>query len=226
MGLCNLVGPDGKVVALDPAAALLEKLKAKSHERGIRNVDVVQGMAENLPFPDNSFDAAIAVFVLHFTDAPRAVAEMRRVTKPGGFVFAMSPPADFDLRNIPMVETWLQPLASMAERFGVPFSEHNGLTAGLLKEIFEKNLEKVEIWNAPAICSAEDYQSFLAFMVRGAAIYQNIFCRLPFQERWRIMRQMEEDGARLAAETSREEQRAVFRSEAAYGWVPAAKAHS
>ncbi len=225
LGLCDLVGPDGSVVALDPAVVLLQKLSAKCYQRGIGNVDVVQGVAENLPFPDNSFDAAIAAFALHFTDAPQAVSEMARVTKPGGLISAINPPAEFDLRNIPMVASWFQPLTSMAERFEVPFSERNGLPVGLLKEIFEKNLDEAEIWNMPAICSAEDHVSFLAFMLKGGAFFQNIFSRLPFQERWNIMRRLEADGAELAAETPREEQLHTFNCEAAWGRVPAAKAH-
>ncbi len=225
LGLCNLVGPDGSVVALEPAATLLEKLTAKCHERGIGNVEIVQGVAENLPFPDSSFDAAISIAALHFTDAPKAVAEMVRVTRPGGLVSASCPPAEFDLQDIPMVARWFQPLTNMAERFGLPLSEHNGLPVGILKELFEKNLEEAEIWNMPAICSAGDHVSFLAFMVRGAAIYQNIFSRLPFQERWNIMRRLEEDGAKLATETSREEQLHVFNGEAAWGRVPTTKAH-
>jgi SAM-dependent methyltransferase len=220
LGLYDLVGTDGSVVALDPAAAALEKLAAKCCERGIKNVEVVQGVAENLPFPDNSFDAAIAVLALHFTDAPKAISEMVRVTRPGGFVSALNPPAELDLRDIPMVASWFRPLTVMAERFGVPFSEHNGLPVGRTKEIFEKNLEEINLWGVPATCSAEDHKSFLAFMVKGAAIYQSIFGRLPFQERWNIMQQLEADGEMLAAETPREKQRYVDFNEAAWGRVP------
>ena len=45
--------------------------------------------ARELPFEDNSFDRAFAMLVLHFIpDAARAVAEMRRVVRPGGTVAA------------------------------------------------------------------------------------------------------------------------------------------
>lgn len=224
LGLCDLVGPDGSVVALDPAAVLLEKLAAKCQECSIRNVEILQGVAEHLPFPDNSFDATIAVLALHFTDAPKAVAEMARVTKPGGFVSVLSPPSEFDLRDMPMVMSWFKPLISMAERFGMFFSEHNGLPVGLLKEIFEKSLDEADIWNVPGTCCAEDYKSFLAFMVKGAAFFQNIFSRLPFQERWYIMKQLETNGEKIAAETPREGQRFVRYYEAAWGRVPVEKA--
>ncbi len=48
-----------------------------------------QGDARALPFPDASFDRAFAQLVLHFIpEAPRAVAEMKRVVRPGGVVAA------------------------------------------------------------------------------------------------------------------------------------------
>ena len=58
-----------------------------------RNIDLrisfEHGDACALPFPDNSFDRAISMLVLHFIpDAGRAVAEMRRVVRPGGTVAA------------------------------------------------------------------------------------------------------------------------------------------
>src|ERR1051325_10531254 len=51
--------------------------------------DVRKAPAEALPWPDASFDAALAQLVLHFLDDPVAgLVEMRRVTRPGGSVAA------------------------------------------------------------------------------------------------------------------------------------------
>ena len=48
-----------------------------------------QASAEQLPFPDDAFDAALAQLVVHFMSDPAAgVAEMRRVTRPDGVVAA------------------------------------------------------------------------------------------------------------------------------------------
>ncbi len=59
---------------------------AKAHARGL---DVREGDATALPFPDASFDVTCSFKVLaHVPDLARALAEMARVTRPGGFVVA------------------------------------------------------------------------------------------------------------------------------------------
>jgi SAM-dependent methyltransferase len=55
----------------------------------VPGADLRQGAAEALPWPDDSFDAALAQLVVHFMDDPVAgVAEMARVTRAGGTVAA------------------------------------------------------------------------------------------------------------------------------------------
>ena len=54
-----------------------------------RGLDVVEGSATALPFPDSSFDVTCSFKVLaHVRDIERALAEMARVTRPGGYVIA------------------------------------------------------------------------------------------------------------------------------------------
>lgn len=53
-------------------------------------ITVLQADACALPFPDGAFDRALALLVLHFVpEAGKAVAEMRRVVRPGGVVAAV-----------------------------------------------------------------------------------------------------------------------------------------
>ena len=53
-------------------------------------VTIQQADATALPFADNAFDRALALLVLHFVpEAGKAVAEMRRVVRPGGVVAAV-----------------------------------------------------------------------------------------------------------------------------------------
>ena len=52
-------------------------------------MDVRRSAAEQLPFPDDAFDAAMAQLVVHFMADPVAgLREMGRVTRPGGVVAA------------------------------------------------------------------------------------------------------------------------------------------
>jgi SAM-dependent methyltransferase len=71
-----------RTVGIDLAEAML----AVARER-LPGVEFVRGDAEELPFPDGSFDAVVGGFVLnHLPDPERAVAEAARVLVPGGTV--------------------------------------------------------------------------------------------------------------------------------------------
>jgi SAM-dependent methyltransferase len=72
------------VAAVDPS----ESFVTAARER-LPNVDVRQSSAEQLPFADDEFDAALAQLVVHFMSDPVAgLTEMRRVTHRGGLVAA------------------------------------------------------------------------------------------------------------------------------------------
>jgi SAM-dependent methyltransferase len=74
----------GAVSAIDPSASFVAAIRDRLPEVG-----VVRGVSEQLPFADRAFDAALAQLVVHFmTDAVRGLAEMARVTRPGGTVAA------------------------------------------------------------------------------------------------------------------------------------------
>ena len=78
----------GRVVALDAAAGALEAARATLRERGLsEQVELTCGDIMALPFEDASFDVVHAHQVLqHLADPVGALAEMRRVTRPGGIV--------------------------------------------------------------------------------------------------------------------------------------------
>jgi SAM-dependent methyltransferase len=74
----------GAVSAVEPSASFA----AAARER-LPGVDIRLSAAEQLPFPDGSFDAAMAQLVVHFMADPVAgLREMGRVTRPGGVVAA------------------------------------------------------------------------------------------------------------------------------------------
>jgi ubiquinone/menaquinone biosynthesis C-methylase UbiE len=72
------------VAAVDPSAPFVAACRAR-----VPGADVRETAGEQLPFDDDSFDATVSQLVLNFmADAPGAVSEMRRVTRPGGVVAA------------------------------------------------------------------------------------------------------------------------------------------
>ena len=73
-----------RVVAIEPDASMAKRLPAKIEEAKVP-VELVTASAEALPFSDESFDAAVAAFVLcSVGDPTKALAEARRVLRPGG----------------------------------------------------------------------------------------------------------------------------------------------
>jgi len=81
--LATRLGP-ASVSAVDPS----EPFVAAARERH-PDVDIRRATAEELPFPDDEFDAALAQLVVHFmTDPVAGLREMARVTRPGRVVAA------------------------------------------------------------------------------------------------------------------------------------------
>lgn len=220
LGLYRYVGGRGRVVALDPSRAFLDQLEAKRRAAGIHQVESIQGRAEALPFPDHTFDVCLAVASLHFTDVSQAVQEMTRVTKPGGLVAALCPPPHADFRVIPMVALWFRPLADLAAKWHLPFGERTGLPPGVLEATFRHHLAAVTYTTLESTVSAADPAAFLAFVLKGGAFYQNLLARVPYADRWALIRRLEQMGDDLVQHTTLEEQTASLRNEAVFGRVP------
>ncbi|MGY0057293.1 class I SAM-dependent methyltransferase [Streptomyces sp. LZ34] len=84
--LAELV-PQGEVIGVDAAPAVLEQARAVAAERGVSNVQFAVGDVHALDYPDDSFCVVHAHQVLqHLGDPVAALREMRRVCKPGGMV--------------------------------------------------------------------------------------------------------------------------------------------
>jgi SAM-dependent methyltransferase len=125
--LVAILGADA-VAAIDPSASFVDALRER-----VPGVDVRLGRAEDLPFPDGGFDLALSQLVVHFMSDPvRGLAEMARVTRPGGIVAATA--WDFGGDRSPLALFWsaardLDPNAGDE-------SELPGARAGHLAELF------------------------------------------------------------------------------------------
>ena len=80
-------GPTASYTGLDLNSAGVDSCR-KRHQ--LPGLDFVQGNAEDLPFPDQSFDAVINIEASHcYPQVPRFLAEVARVLRPGGhFLYA------------------------------------------------------------------------------------------------------------------------------------------
>lgn len=78
-------GPEAKAaVGVDPSTRLLALARRAPHAAGL-SVELHLLEAARLPFPDASFDSALMTWVLcSVPDVPAALAELRRVLRPGG----------------------------------------------------------------------------------------------------------------------------------------------
>jgi arsenite methyltransferase len=81
----QMVGPEGSVTGIDMTPEMLAKAAAAAAQLGATNVEFVESEAEQLPFPDASFDVVISNGVIDLIPDKDAVfSELFRVLAPGG----------------------------------------------------------------------------------------------------------------------------------------------
>jgi SAM-dependent methyltransferase len=127
------------VVSTDYVPALLERGRARASAEGL-SVQFEQADAENLPFPDGSFDVVLSTFGVMFTpDQDKASAELARVCKPGGRIgLANWTPSSFIGELFKLIGKYLPPPA------GVKSPALWG-TEERLRELFGNRLESIAI---------------------------------------------------------------------------------
>jgi demethylmenaquinone methyltransferase / 2-methoxy-6-polyprenyl-1,4-benzoquinol methylase len=92
----RLVGPTGRVIALDASHGML------GIARGKRGLEAVQAAAERLPFADASMDFVVMGYALrHLERLDPVFAEFARVLRPGGrlLMLELLPPRQYPLRH-------------------------------------------------------------------------------------------------------------------------------
>ena len=102
------MAPRGKV-GIDLTYEMLERAKANLPGTALENVSYEEASAEDLPFPDGTFDVVISNGVFNLVpDKPKALREMFRVLKPEGRLMMadqiLAGEAPSDTRS--MVESW------------------------------------------------------------------------------------------------------------------------
>ncbi|MGZ5053543.1 MAG: class I SAM-dependent methyltransferase [Methylobacter sp.] len=81
----ELVGPQGKVIAVDLAERLIALAQTKAEAKGLQNIEFRVADMLDLGYPDASFDAVVCVFGIFFVpDMNAAIKELWRMVRPGG----------------------------------------------------------------------------------------------------------------------------------------------
>lgn len=80
-----MVGPEGRVIGIDLSPEMVERAKKNLEKTSLPNVTIQEGSAEDLSFPDETFDIVISNGVFNLVpDKLKALKEVLRVLKPEG----------------------------------------------------------------------------------------------------------------------------------------------
>jgi len=160
LSLARAVGKDGCVIATDLVPEMLEYASRNAAAQKLDNIEFQFADAEDLPFSDGEFDRVTCRFgVMFFPNIPKAMAEIRRVLKPGGRIcFAVFG----SLEENPLFSTSLQPFLTRVKMPPPPpdapnifrFADESKLAAALSLAGFQDvktNKERVIFgWPGPA----------------------------------------------------------------------------
>jgi len=134
--------PDSRVTGIDVSAEMLAKARRRAECRRLTHVEGLHVMdAENLEFPDSSFDAVLALYVASVVPNPaRFAAEMRRVCIPGGTIVVVN---HFTSENL-LLRLIEKRLGRLARHIGFhadfPFDAFRGDSRLSIREVRPSNL--------------------------------------------------------------------------------------
>ena len=98
------VGSEGYVLGIDLAPNMVAQTQAEIQARGLKQAEVRLMDADEVTFPDGSFNYITCGFALHFTDYPNNLVRFRKMLKPGGTIATTHPYVPID--NAENFERW------------------------------------------------------------------------------------------------------------------------
>jgi SAM-dependent methyltransferase len=101
----RVVGPEGRVVATDISAGMLEYGRERAAAAGMEQMEFVESDAASLDFPEQSFDAGLSRWGIIFEpDGEGALTRIRAFLKPGAkmAISSWGPPERVPMLSIPM----------------------------------------------------------------------------------------------------------------------------
>jgi ubiquinone/menaquinone biosynthesis C-methylase UbiE len=177
--IAERLGPRGSVVGIDP---LEHRISIARSHAGAARFEV--GRAEDLgAFEDSSFDAVCLSSVLHWVaDKASALAEIRRVLRPGGRVGLTTLPQE--LSRAGTVAGVLQPLLQRppyADRVDRSVARRGCTSTELVELVLESRLELVELHVTQTVSSHQSGEAFVEFA--EASSFGSLLAMVPEDQR-------------------------------------------
>lgn len=178
--LAQRLGPEANVVGLDPWRSAADRARLKARFYRVDNVELVEGVAEQMPFPDAHFDLVVSNNGLNnVRDPDRALAECARVSAPGAqLVFTANLPET--------MRTFYDVFSEVLRATG-----HADRVEALASHIAAKRPTRA-VWEARIRRTGltldrvlED--SFLWRFASGRALLRHGFIRLGFLDGWKAV---------------------------------------
>ncbi len=134
-----------KIVGIDRSEGFIEYARSTNTDP---RVTFEVGDVQQLPYPDASFDKSLSLLVMQFVpDPPRAIAEMRRVTRPGGMVaFCTWDTGGLEMMTIfRKAATAVDPSAEISRSSSLNFRRKEGAIRALLVESGLREVEETAL---------------------------------------------------------------------------------
>ncbi len=164
--LARSTGGANRIVAVDVNRYLLREATALAEKEGFGGViEFSEGSAEALPFPDRTFDVTLSCTVMEEVDADRMLAEMVRVTKPGGRVAVIVRSVDMPWwANLPLRAE----LKTKVEAVRGPVEERGCADAALYRRFHEAGLTQVKMFPQLAAFGGNFWVQFYSHQILPA----------------------------------------------------------
>ena len=176
----QVVGPAGRVLGIDLADQMLAAANRKANKLGLSNVEFRTGDVTELPFEGGCFDAVLSRFCLMFLpDLPKALGEIARVLKAGGYLAAAvwSAPDKNPFLRIPLdtIKQFIELPPPDPDAPGLFRLAKPGDLAALARDAGLLFVSEEEFAAEVRFASSRDYYDSLMDM---AAPIQNLFAKL------------------------------------------------
>ena len=178
--LAQRLGPEARVVGIDPWRSAADRARLKARFYRVDNVELVEGVAEQMPFPDAHFDLVVSNNGLNnVRDPERALAECGRVSAPGAqLVFTA---------NLPETMQAFYDVFSEVLRATGHATRVEALTAHIAAKRPARVVWEARIREAGLTLDRVLESRFLWRFASGRALLRHGFIRLGFLDAWKAV---------------------------------------